>query len=365
MNTTPRHLSAATQESIMLTLSRRQFLGSSAAALGLAAGGLVLPRRAYGSWLRPRADTEFYKWSELAPGFLVAFNQTGDFNLVGGNSTLIVKKGAGVCIDTKQTVLGPSLLREAQAHTDAVVAALNTHHHFDHTGGNATFSHGGAKLFAHPKCRERVAAQTAMYTAGLDQRIKALDNCEVPGAKQAAQDARALITHLSDLKADDFTPQGALTDGAKLDAAQSAGHKIEVHHVGPGHTDNDVFFFFPEENVLVAGDLIFNKLHAYFDQGGGASVSGWIKSLQRVVTLCNQKTVVIPGHGEADGIDAAKRQIKYFEDVQAAVAKAIKDGKKREEVVEMTLPQYADYGLKQALPLVLGGAYDELTKVGK
>ena len=80
--------------------------------------------------------------------------------------------------------------------------------------------------------------------------------------------------------------------------------------------------------------------------------------------LCNPKTVVVPGHGEVGDVEAAKRQIKYFEDVQAAVAKAIKDNKKREEVVQMSLPQYSEYGLKQAQPLVLGGAFDEMTKGG-
>jgi cyclase len=347
----------------MSTITRRQFIGSSAALVGFALGGLVLPRR---SWARLRmTDDTFYKWTEVAPGFQVAINDTGKFNLVGGNSTLLVRKGAGVCIDTKQTVLGPALLREAKDHTGDVITVLNTHHHFDHTGGNASFSQAGSRLFAHPRCRERVVAQTAMYTAGLDQRIKILETAPIDGAKQAAADAKAFKDGLSRLKSDAFVPEGTLTDGAKLDAEQSAAHKIEVHHVGPGHTDNDVFFFFPEENVLVAGDLIFNKLHAFFDEAGGASVSGWIKSLTRIVTLCNRKTVVVPGHGEIGDVEAAKRQIKYFEDVQGVVAKAIKDGKKREEVVAMSLPQYAEYGMKQAQPLVLGGAFDEQMKENK
>lgn len=343
------------------TMSRRDFVLSSAAFVAFAGTGLAFPRRAFAAG---RLDATFYKWQEIAPGFKVALNPTDDFNLVGGNSTLVVKKGGGggVVIDTKQTVLGPALLREAKAGADPIAVVLNTHHHADHTGGNAAFSQGGAKLYAHAKCRERVAGMMGMYTTGLDNKIAALEKVPVEGAKQAAADAKAFKDNLAKVKAADFTPEGTLDDGTKLDAAQSAGRKVEVHHVGPGHTDNDVFFFFPEENVLVAGDLIFNRLHAFYDQTAGPSIKGWIKSLERVVQLCNAKTVVVPGHGEVDNVEAAKRQIKYFEDVQAAVTKAIKDNKKREEVLQMSLPQYSEHGLKQAQPLVLGGAYDEMMK---
>jgi cyclase len=349
------------------TISRRDFVLSSAAFVTLAGTGLAFPRRAFAAW---RLDVTFYKWQEIAPGFKVALNPTDDFNLVGGNSTLVTRKGPtggppvseAVVIDTKQTVLAPSLLREAKVHAQSIAVVLNTHHHGDHTGGNAAFSQGGAKLYAHAKCRERVAGMMGMYTAGLDNKIAALEKVPVEGAKQAAADAKAFKDNLARIKAADFTPEGTLGDGTKLDAAQSAGRKVEVHHVGPGHTDNDVFFFFPEDNVLVAGDLIFNKLHAFYDQTAGPSIKGWIKSLERVVQLCNAKTVVVPGHGEVDNVEAAKRQIKYFEDVQAAVTRAIKDNKKREEVLQMSLPQYSEHGLKQAQPLVLGGAYDEMMK---
>jgi len=348
-------------------LSRRDFVLSSAAFVALAGTGLVLPRRALAARF---ADPMFYKWQEIAPGFKVALNQTDDFNLVGGNSTLVTRKGVtggpavseALVIDTKQTVLGPALLREAKANAQSIAAVLNTHHHADHTGGNAAFSQAGAKLYAHAKCRERVAGMMGMYTTGLDQKIASLEKAPVEGAKQAAADAKTFKDNLAKIKPADFTPEGTLDDGAKLDAAQSAGRKAEVHHVGPGHTDNDVFFFFPEDNVLVAGDLIFNKLHAFYDQTAGPSIKGWMKSLERVVQLCNAKTVVVPGHGEVGDVEAAKRQIKYFEDVQGAVAKAIQDNKKREEVLQMSLPQYSEYGLKQAQPLVLGGAYDEMMK---
>jgi glyoxylase-like metal-dependent hydrolase (beta-lactamase superfamily II) len=298
---------------------------------------------------------------------MVAISKTDDFALVGGNSTLLVKQGDGVVIDTKQTVLGPGLRKEAAAKTGAILTVLNTHHHADHTGGNAAFSSasdgvgGGVKMYAHPRCAERVSKQMGLYTAGLDQKIAALEKAPVDGAAAAAAEAKAFKEKLSKLKPESFTPEGTLGSeaGKPLDLA---GHKIEVHHVGPGHTDNDVFFFLPKENVLIAGDLIFSGLHAYYDNTGGANSTGWVRSLARIVQLCNEKTVVVPGHGKVGDVELAKKQIKYFEDVQAAVGKAVKEGKKKEEVQAMVLPQYAEYGLKQAQQLVMAGVFDEMTK---
>jgi glyoxylase-like metal-dependent hydrolase (beta-lactamase superfamily II) len=300
----------------------------------------------------------FNRWVEVRPGFHVAIGTTGEnFALLGGNSTLIATKDASALIDTKQAVVAPALRREALTKTAAIVQVFNTHHHFDHAGGNALFSRDAA-LSAHPKACERIAGMRASFTAQLKQQIKALEEAEVAGAKQAAEDAKAFEKSIAELKEDAWTPKPIKTEDVK----NVAGKKVEVHHVGPGHTDNDVFYFFPDDNVLIAGDLVFNNLHAYYDKDGGASSAGWMKSLERIVHLCDSKTVVVPGHGDIGDLETVKKQMKYFEDVRALVEKALKDGKPREEVEKMALPAYAAYRLDVARGLVLGGIYDELKK---
>lgn len=341
-----------------LNVSRRDFVVGTALVAGAAGLGLGLPRRAWAQDGKPKAVETFNRWVEVRPGFHVAIGTTGEnFSLLGGNSTLIATKDASALIDTKQAVVAPALRREALTKTAAIVQVFNTHHHFDHSGGNGVFSKDAA-LSAHPKACERIAGMTSSFTAQLKQQIKALEEAEVPGAKTAAEDAKAFEKSLAGLKPDAWTPKPLKLEDVKT----VAGKKVELHHVGPGHTDNDVFFFFPDDNVLVAGDLVFNSLHPYYDKDGGASSSGWIKSLERVVHLCDGKTVVVPGHGDIGDIETVKKQIKYFEDVRAAVQKAIDDGKSREDVLKTTLPQYASYRLEMARGLVLGGVYDELKK---
>jgi|GEM_PF-856026 len=347
-----------------INVSRREFLVTAGTLTAVAGVVGAWPRAAMGliqdgaknDAAGSAASKTFNRWVEARPGFHVAIGTTGEnFALLGGNATLIATKDASALIDTKQAVIAPALRREGLTKTAAIVQVFNTHHHFDHAGGNAVFSKDAA-LTAHPKTCERIAGMRAAFTAQLKQQIKALEEAEVPGAKQAAEDAKAFEKSIADLKPDAWTPKPLKTEDIK----NVAGKKVEVHHVGPGHTDNDVFFFFPEDNVLVAGDLVFNNLHAYFDKDGGANSAGWIKSLGRMVHLCNAETVVVPGHGDIGDIETVKKQIQYFEDVRALVEKAVKDGKPREEVVKMALPAYAAYGLDVARGLVLGGVYDEL-----
>ncbi len=229
-------------------------------------------------------------------------------------------------VDTKQTVLGPGLLREAKRAGGGHGPMCSSR-----TITPTTPAETRPSAVRGPRCRRTPGAASGCRSRlrcirlGLDQKIDALKKSTVEGAKEAAADAEAFKAGLAKVKPEAFVPQPTLEGGKPLDLA---GHKIEVHHVGPGHTDNDVFFFFPKENVLVAGDLIFNGLHAYYDSTGGANSTGWIKSLGRIVTLCNEKTVVVSGHGPVGDVESlAKKQIKYFGDMQAAVAKAIKDGK--------------------------------------
>ncbi len=340
-------------------MSRREFVWSAAALAGAAA----LPALVRGQDRAAPKAPRFFEWQEVRPGFHIALGRTGDdMALVGGNSTLVVEPGRGkggraVLIDTKQAVLGPALRREAMDRCEGLHRVINTHHHFDHSGGNAAAAAGGVILWAHPKCRERITTGIAQLTAQLDQKIAALEQSSLEGAKEAAADAKQFKDDLGSVKPEAFVPEAM-----PMDTKELARHKVEVHHTGPGHTDNDLFFFFPQADVLVTGDLLFNGLHPYYDKSAGATSAGWVRALGRMVELCGKDTVVVPGHGPVTDLEGVKKQIKYFEDARAAVEKAVQDGKPREEVEKMRLPQYASYGLQVAVGYLMGGLWDEFSK---
>lgn len=331
-------------------MNRREALKVSAAAL---AGLSAWPLRGLAA---SAGEASFYQWREVAPSIFCGQVRTGEnVAVLGGNVTLISHPDGSVLVDTMQAVLGRSLRREANVK-GAVKHVLNTHHHFDHAGGNAAFT-ADIPVHGHARCRERLLDDTKTQVAQLDQKIAALEALEIPGAKAAAADARAFKESLAALKADAFAPTKVMENNSVLEAA---GRSIVVHHVGAGHTDNDLFLFLPKENVLISGDLVFHRWHPYFDKASGADSKGWQASLRKALEMCNEKTVVIPGHGEVTDRSAIAAQIKYFDDARDAVEKAIGEGKTKEDVAKIELSGYGEYKLKPASGSSLAGIFDEL-----
>lgn len=345
---------------MMIQWSRRDFLARSAGA-ALAAGVLgALPRRAFAS-RAVRADTEFFEWKEISKGVLVALNRTGDnLDLAGGNSTLFVHDSGSLLVDAKQAAEGNTLKRELGPRTKQLARIINTHHHFDHSGGNVCF--GEPVLFTmHQHCAKRLAESGQANLAGLDKKIEAIKASGLPGAEGAAADAKQLVDGVAKVPADAFAPKGRTRTIGTSAPLKAAGRSLTLHHFGPGHTDNDVVVHDADANIVVAGDVVFNRFTPYFDVAGGANSTGWLHSLRELRKLCNDKTIVVPGHGAVGDHVMVDELIEYFEKTVDAVNAAIKAGKPREEVAKMSLPEYQGYPLAAALPYLWGGIYDEFS----
>ncbi|MFA6044602.1 MAG: MBL fold metallo-hydrolase [Phycisphaerales bacterium] len=339
-------------------LSRRVFLARSAGA-ALAAGALgALPGRAFAS-RAGRADTTFFEWKEISKGVFVALNRTGDnLDLAGGNSTLFVDDSGSLLVDAKQAAEGNTLKRELGAYTKKLARIVNTHHHFDHAGGNVCFA-DAVPFTMHQNCAKRLIESGQSNITGLDKKVEALKASGLPGAEAAAADAKQLLDGLAKIPADAFAPKARTRTIGSSAPLKVAGRNLTLHHFGPGHTDNDLVIHDEAANLVLTGDVVFNKFTPYFDVAGGANSTTWLQSLGEIKKLCNDKTIVVPGHGAVGDRVMVDQLIEYFEKTVAAVKDAIKAGKPREEVAKMSLPEYKDYPLAVALPYLWGGIYDE------
>jgi cyclase len=151
-----------------------------------------------------------------------------------------------------------------QVTTAPVRTVLNTHHHGDHTFGNALFP--GATIVAHERARAEVIA------FGPARELPFWDN---PDWGQLPLEPPFLT----------FTDEIALHAGDT---------RITVKHVGTAaHTTNDVLAWFPEQSVLFCGDLVFNGGTPFLLMG---SVAGCVEALEQAVLPLDARTVV-PGHG--------------------------------------------------------------------
>lgn len=351
-------------------LSRRAFIGRSAGfSAGLAGLALGAPAIAGNRLLALRSarTSTFFSWKRLREGVHATTEST-----TGGNALVVQTDTGAVLIDAKNAQFGTTLRREAGALGEPVRLLINTHHHADHTGGNHAFlvrgGGGGAadddrpgpRVIMHPNAKPRVEAQLERYRSALTGAARSIgDGVD----DQARQEILALVEKAEGLKTEDFAPRVVLPEGYFNSGAMPVGgRELTVRHIGAGHTDNDIFIFVKDANVLHTGDLIFNRLHPFFDESAKATSAGWMKSCQAMVELCDEETIVVPGHGEITDVEGIKGQIRYFEIVREGAGKAIDAGKSRDEFAESEIEALAGYGFERIKARTLGSVYDEIVR---
>ena len=135
---------------------------------------------------------------------------------------------------------------------------VNTHYHGDHTGSNAYFKEvKNSTIFAHDNVRKRLADK--------EDHIHA----ELPVVTYQ----QGVTFHFND-------------------------DTIKVMHLPAGHTDSDSVVWFEEANVFHPGDLFFEGRFPYIDLDGGGTVAGYIKNVTKLISMLNDDTKIIPGHGK-------------------------------------------------------------------
>jgi len=75
------------------------------------------------------------------------------------------------------------------------------------------------------------------------------------------------------------------------------GETVALQHVAPAHTDSDIFVHFQKANVIQMGDLFFNGMYPYIDAGTGGNVNGMIAAADKVLSLADNRTKIVAGHG--------------------------------------------------------------------
>jgi cyclase len=299
----------------------------------------------------------FFTWENLGEGATAerALGIKGD----GGNALLVLapKGGACVLVDAKVPHVATTLRREVEQRGGKVEMVINTHHHADHIGGNLAFT-GDTRVIAHENAKPRVAP----YVDRMKQMLKSgpisIERSENPNAKSAQAEVEALAARVETFSAANWSP--TRTFSGRIGSESLGSMPIDLHQVGPGHTDNDVIVHFAQLKVLHMGDLVFHNLYPFIDRDGGASVRGWIRSLKYARRLCKTGTVVIPGHGDitdASGIDAMS---DFLEKSLDFVEKQIKQKKTRDEIVKMTPPGAESRGFEHLREAAMGALYDEI-----
>src|SRR5437660_1176663 len=141
---------------------------------------------------------------------------------------------------------------------------FNTHWHPEQTGLNEQLGKAGATIIAHENTRLWLTTDIAWPWSG--QRFK-----RVP---KIAQPNKTFYT-TGELNRD--VQYGYIPDAA--------------------HTDGDLYVSFPKQNVLVVGDVVSGAGWPVVDYATGGWIGGIVGGLQRLQTLADADTRIVPARG--------------------------------------------------------------------
>jgi glyoxylase-like metal-dependent hydrolase (beta-lactamase superfamily II) len=221
----------------------------------------------------------------------------------GGNMGMSVGEDGVFLIDDQFAPLTDKIKKTiAEISDEPVRFVVNTHFHFDHSGGNENLGKEGAVIVAHRNVRTRMAK---------DQFVEAFN------ARTPAQPAIAL-------------PVVTFTEGLSL---HLNGDEAVINHVEQAHTDSDSLIYFKNANVIHMGDTFTNGPYPFIDVGNGGSIDGVIEAAKIGISLADDDTQIIPGHGKmatkAD-LEAHLNRIQVTRDI---IAKLKKTGISRDDVI--------------------------------
>ena len=216
----------------------------------------------------------------------------------GGNIGFSVGQDGIVLVDDQFAPLADRIKAALKAITDRPVRfVINTHYHFDHVDGNASFQKE-APVIAHHNVRKRLeSGGSPGNLASVKQELK-----------PAAREALPILTFSRDV------------------TLHLNGEAIHVLHAPGGHTDGDSMVFFPQSNVVHMGDDFVTYGFPFIDLAGGGSVEGMIVAAEYVIANLPADVKVIPGHGMVSTLDDVRGFVAMLRETRGVVEKALRAG---------------------------------------
>jgi glyoxylase-like metal-dependent hydrolase (beta-lactamase superfamily II) len=238
--------------------NRRQFLqtlAGGAAGLSVAAAGLA----GLGPRLAAAADAP--RVTPLGDDLLLI---TG----AGANVVALSQPDGVLLVDGGDAAHSPALLRTISQATGGrpVVAAFNTHWHWPHTGSNEALRRAGARIIAHENTRLWLTEPV----------IEEWEHRNYPARP------KALPTETF------YTGPRTLSFGKR---------QVQYGYLPQAHTDGDIYVYFGDANVLVAGDVVAVGQYPILDYTTGGWSLGMANATRQLLDLVDDQVRIVPGTG--------------------------------------------------------------------
>ena len=218
-------------------------------------------------------------------------------DFVPGNTTALITNEGVLLVDDKFEIDHASVMAELKKVTNQPVKyVVNTHHHADHSGGNAKLQMLSAQVVTSEEARENMVEG------------------KQPGLPNVTFEHHAHI--------------------------YLGGKNVELYHFGRAHTNGDAVVYFPAHRTLAAGDMFTfgDATPELIDYSGGGSAKEWTHTLDSVLQL--DFDGVVPGHG----VVTTKAELRKFRDstlrLRNRVHELVVQKKTRDDIAKMLRAEF-------------------------
>lgn len=331
------------------SFSRRDFLAGASTAGALYAAAKFGPTSALAAPLlddprvakQPIADKGFASIRKIGDGLYATIADRSKGLQARCNGGFIIGREAAMIVEGFQTITGSTFqLETLRSVTQLPVrAALNTHWHFDHTLGNSVYGGAGIPIWAHKDVPARMTSyytkwqgeDLATFLEPWEKRVRdAKTDNQREHAKSDIEGLTGMFKPVSETVL--ALPNHAL-DPAKMPIEIDLGGLTVVVEAYIGHTDTDLIYRVPSQNVIYTGDLLTGGQYPVNING---YPTRWRATLAQFATF-DRNTLFVPGHGQAMGQEGVAEMRSCFDDIAEQAEKFYKAGVPVEEAVERYL----------------------------
>lgn len=222
----------------------------------------------------------------------------------GGNIAVFTGEDGTFLVDDQFAPLTEKILEEIKKiGGEKPKFLVNTHWHYDHTGGNENLGKAGTIIVAHDNVRKLLTTDNTIKA--FDKKISAMPKEGLPVITYS----KDTTFHIND-------------------------ETVRAFHVHNAHTSGDSVVHFDKANIIHAGDIWFNGFYPFIDVEHGGSLEGMITAVTTIINMSDENTKIIPGHGPVGSKQELVRYRKMLSTVLVVLRDYKKQGKTLEEVIE-------------------------------
>ncbi len=178
---------------------------------------------------------------------------------------------------------------------------FNTHWHPEQTGSNEAVGMAGKTIISQENTKLWLATDVTWSWNG--KRFKRLPKIAQPNKS--------------------FYTTGKLESGIQYGYIPDAAH-----------TDGDLYVHFPQQNVLAVGDVVSGQGWPVVDWQTGGWIGGIVGGLQRLQTMANAETRIVPGRGPVLSLKDIEKQAEMYRTIYDRLSTMLNKGRGPSEAVE-------------------------------